>query len=123
MNIDEIKELHELRGLCYKGDFLQNLSNDEFNEGLIKFEMLDDGSEEGINIYERIWGWAAKEEKEKYMDDSFRGDINVILANNPLNFSGILFWGTELAVTCDGGRPVLSTEWLQENILSKDWYR
>lgn len=123
MNIDEIIVLHDLRGLCYKGNFLQNLSNDEFNEGLIKFEMLDDGSEDGINICERIWGWADKEEKEKYMDDNFRGDINVILANNPLNFYGILFWGTELAVTCDGGRPVLSTKWLQENILLKDWYQ
>lgn len=123
MSNDEVMQLHELRGLCYKGDFLRRLSDEEFNEGLIKFEMLDDGSEDGMNISERIWGWVTKEDKEKYMDDSYSGDIKVILANNPLNFAGVLFWGTELAITRKSGNPVLSAQWMKDNVFCKDWYK
>lgn len=123
MKNDEVKELHELRGLCYKGDFLQNLSDEEFNEGLIKFEIPDD-EKDGANISERVWGWVTKEDKEKYNDDNFRGEIKVILANDSLNYSWILFWGTELVIECNGSnRPVLSSEWIQDNVLSKDWYQ
>lgn len=123
MDKNDIKELHDLRGLCYKGDFLESLSEDEFNSGMIKFNIPDEDNIGKTINGEGVWGWVTKEDKEKYDDDNFSGDIKVILANTPLNFYGLFFWGTELCITCNGSsRPVLSMQWMQENVISKDWW-
>ena len=70
------------------------------------------------------WGWVSPEDKERYNDDSFTGEIAVILCNQPLNFYGLFFWGTELVIKCNGSsRPVLSDRWMNENVFCKEWYK
>lgn len=123
MDKNEVKELHVLRGLCYKGDFLERLSEDEFNAGMIKFNIPDEDKIGKTINGEGVWGWISKEDREKYNNGNFKGELKVILANTPLKFYGLFFWGTELAITCQGSnRPVLSAQWMKKNVLSKDWY-
>lgn len=123
MDKNYVKELHELRGMIYKGDFLESLSEDEFNAGTIKFNIPDEDKIGMTNNGEGVWGWVTPEDKEKYNNDSFDGEIKVILCNTPLNFYGLFFWGTELVIKCNGAsRPVLSSRWMKEEIFTKDWY-
>lgn len=123
-DVNKIKEIHEIRGLSYKADFLESLSEEEFMSGMIKFNIPDEDEVGETNNGEGVWGWIAREDREKYNDDNFKGDIKVILANTPLNFFGIFFWGTELEITCNGKeRPVLSFEWVKKNVFQQDWYK
>lgn len=123
MEEKSVKELLEERGMVYKGEFIESLSEDEFNKGMIKFNIPDKREIGGTINGEGVWGWISPEDKEKYIDDSFEGELKCILCNHPINFYGYLFWGTEVVIKCNGSRrPVLSSDWVRENITSKDWY-
>ncbi len=57
------------------------------------------------------------EDKEKYDNDNFYGEIKAVLCNDPLSWDGILFWGCEVNVKCNGSlRPVVSFDYIT-NIL------
>ena len=123
MEEKDIQELCKNRGLPYKADFLSQLTDDELNAGYIKFNIPDIDRLDSLNG-EGVWGWVTPEEKEKYNDDSYCGEITAILCNMPLNFFGILFLGSEVVLQCHGeNRPTISASWLQNNILSKDWFK
>lgn len=89
MDKEDIKKLCEERGIIYKADFMDGLSEKQFDEGCIKLYIPADGNG---GCGEGIWGWITPEDKEKYMDDNFYGEIKAVLCNDPINYFGILFW-------------------------------
>lgn len=100
-----------------KGKFIESLSKDEFNVGLIKFNIPDEDSI-GSTSGEGVWGYATAEDKAKYNDDSFYGKITAILLNQPLNYYGRLNWGDEVTLQCHGDqRPTLDPNWVMENLM------
>lgn len=122
MNVDDVKALCEERSLPFKADFLETLSEHELNDGYIKFNIPDEDRLDSLNG-EGVWGWVTPEEKEKYNDDSYTGEITAILCNTPLNFYGILWYGSEVKLTCHGdSRPTLSKQWVEDNILNAEWF-
>lgn len=123
MTVAEIEKLCETRGLPYKANVLENKSDDELNAGYMKFNIPDPDRLDSLNG-EGVWGWMTPEDKEKYMDDRFHGELPAILCNTPINFYGILWWGNEVVVQCHGaGRPTLSKRWVEENILTASWHQ
>lgn len=112
----EVKELCESRGLVYKGDFLETLSEEELNAGYMKFNIPDEDNIHSLNG-EGVWGWMTKEDEELYNDDNYHGKAKAILCNDPLNYMGVLFWGCEVELVCHGDcRPTLSPEWIKEKL-------
>lgn len=99
-----------------KKDFMISLSEEERNNGYIKFNMQDE--DDLTRIDEGIWGWITEEDKEKYNDDNFFGTITAILCNDPLNFSDRLSYGSEVVLRCNGSdRPTLDIDWIYENLV------
>ena len=102
-----------------KSDFLETLPEDQYNAGLIKFNIPDEDRIDSLNG-EGVWGWVSPEDKKKYDDDKYQGKITAILLNWPINYFGILSWGDELVLQCHGGnRPTLDPEWVKSNILNQ----
>ena len=71
MEQEEIKKLCEERDITYKGDFIESLTEEEFKSGTAKLNLTapDGGDVDGI------WCWITPEDREKYDDDNFYGDI------------------------------------------------
>lgn len=97
-----------------KGKYIESMSEEEFNAGTMKFNIPDED-----NIYasngEGVWGWIAPQDKEKYKDDNYHGELMAILLNQPLNYFGKLNWGDEVKLRCHGGdRPTLDPDWVKE---------
>ena len=106
-----------MKNITNKGKFIKGLSDSECEVGLIKFNIPD---EDDIysNNGEGVWGWVTPEDKEKYNDDSYVGQIVAILLNIPLNYYGRLGWGDEVVLDCHGeNRPTLSPEWVNEYLI------
>lgn len=103
-----------------KGEFFKSLSEDEQNNGYIKFNIPhpeDPYSKNG----EGVWGWVTPEDKVKYNDDSYHGNIKAILLNNPLESLGFLEWGMEVTLKCHGSdRPTIDPEWIGLKLLLKN---
>lgn len=100
-----------------KKEFVESLSKEAFNAGLIKFNIPDEDNITNLNG-EGVWGWVVEEDKEKYNDDSFNGNITAILLNQPLNYYGMLNWADEVVLKCHGSsRPTLDPEWVMENLM------
>ena len=102
-----------------KGKFIESLSEEQFKAGLIKFNIPDED-----NIYsnngEGVWGWVTAEDKEKYNDDRYYGELMAILLNQPLNYYGMLNWGDKVKLQCRGvSRPTLDPDWVKENLLNE----
>lgn len=124
MKKHEVIKLHNERGLVSKIDFLETLPKEVFEGNVIKFNIPSADKIGKTNNGEGVWGWVSVEDKSKHDDDEFRGEIPAILCNTPMNFGGILFWGTEVLIKCNGNmRPVISSDWVENNILGKEWYR
>lgn len=122
MTMNEVKNLVESRGMVYKGEFLEQLSEEEFNKGVRKVNLQYIDNLDRLNG-EGVWAWLSEGDREEY-DNNSNKLINVILANSPLSYEGILFWGSEIEVRCNGwNRPTLSEEWVDEKILKADWYK
>lgn len=116
-NIEEIKKLFKERGMVYKGDFIESLSEEEFKAGCIKFYIPPEETYGVDGFGENTCGWATPEDKEKYNDDGFYGEIKAILTNQPLNYYDALTWGCEVVLKCNGtDRPELSNDFIR-NIL------
>lgn len=122
MTIKDVEILCEERNLPYKGAFLESLSEAQLNAGYIKFNIPDIDDLDSSNG-EGVWGWVTPEDKVKYDDDRYNGEITAILCNMPLNFSGILWWGSEVKLICRGSnRPTLSKKWITHKILNTPWF-
>lgn len=123
MQIEEIEKLCEKRGLPYKGRFINGLTEEQFNAGCIKFNIPDEEHIES-ETGEGVWGWVDEENKKKYNDPKYYGEITAVLVNSPLNFMGILWWGSEVTLECHGeNRPSVSPEWLRDKVFGADWYK
>lgn len=123
MSHEELKGIIESRGMVYKGDWFEKLSEEEQNAGYIKFNIPDEDKPNSLNG-EGVWGWVTPEDKAKYNDDNCHEVIKAILCNSPLNYMGILFWGMEVEIKCHGDRrPTLNPEWVEENISNAEWYK
>lgn len=95
-----------------KGDFFTALTEDEQKRGYIKFNIQSPEEPKSLNG-EGVWGWVTPEDKEKYDDDSYTGNITAILLNEP--FSSNLSWGDEVVLKCNGNnRPTLDVNWMAE---------
>lgn len=57
MEKEDIKKLCEERGITYKADFMDGLSEKQFDEGCIKLYIPADGNG---GCGEGIWGWIAR---------------------------------------------------------------
>lgn len=80
------------------------LTEEEFNAGLIRIYLNEDG------FGERIWGWASPEEKEKE-------NITAVFVNHPLNYSWLLQWGSEVKLTRNRyDEFILDPKWLNREI-------
>lgn len=120
MDMMTAKAKTEQMGLTWKGDFFDSLGDDERNAGYIKFNIPNPETPHDLNG-EGVWGWVPPEDKQKYDDDSFTGNLTVILCNDPLYYSGILLAGQEVVVRCNGDkRPILDPDWVQEHLASVD---
>lgn len=100
------------KNIEYKGDFFTSLTEDEQKRGYIKFN-IQPTEEPGSLNGEGVWGWVTPEDKEKYDDDSYTGNITAILLNDPI--SSNLSWGDEVVLKCNGNhRPTIDTQWMAE---------
>ena len=111
-------DLCEERGFVNKREFIQNLTDEEWEDGLIRVKIPDyDG------IPEYLWVWISMEDRLKYLKENSNEIITGILCNTPLNFSGILCCFFEIEIQCRGKElPIISEEWVYKNILNADWY-
>jgi hypothetical protein len=99
-------------------DFIETMDKNDFNDGLVKFNIPNESNIHSTNG-EGVWGWATREDKAKYKDDSFHGNITAILLNEPLNYSDRLHWADEVVLKCHGDwRPTLDPQWVMENLMS-----
>ena len=118
MNIKNVKEITEELGLTWKGDFMDALSEEEKDAGYMKFNIPSPNTPEALNG-EGVWGWMSPENKKKYEDDNFIGELPAILCNDSFTYFGRLFAGQEVVVRCTGStRPILDPEWVREHLLS-----
>lgn len=72
-----------------KTEFIENMDKEEFEKGLIKFNIPDEDRTSSLNG-EGVWGWVTQEDKEKHDDNTYKGKITAILVNHLLNYYGIL---------------------------------
>lgn len=99
-----------------KGEFIEGLTQEQFNAGTIKFNIPDEDRPNDLGG-EGVWGWVTEEDKVKYHDDSYCGKLTAILLNQPIEYFGRLVWGTEVVLQCHGPRrPTLDPEWVKENL-------
>ena len=99
-----------------KSEFIKSLSKEQFNAGLIKFNIPDEDNIHSNNG-EGVWGWVISEDKKKYDNDKYHGELVAILLNQPLNYFGRLKWGDEVKLKCHGeNRPTLDPDWVKENL-------
>lgn len=107
-----------MKKLVNKGDYFESLTRQQQEEGYIKFNIPDEDKIESLNG-EGVWGWVNPVDKDKYNDDNYRGKITAILLNTPLNYFGVLTWGTEVVLQCHGeSRPTVDPEWVKEYLHS-----
>ena len=52
-----------------KTEFIENMDKEEFEKGLIKFNIPDEDRPSSLNG-EGVWGWVTQEDKEKLDDNT-----------------------------------------------------
>lgn len=120
----ELEDYEEKKTYLHdKGEFLKSLSQEELNNGCVLFDLpsrYDIKLKKGkrVTSNESIWGWVNAEDKKKYHDDGFYGEITAILLNDPLtDLEHLLYKGIEVKLQCRGPvRPILSSYWLNKYI-------
>lgn len=108
--------MNTFKNFVDKRSFLESLSEEEFNNGLLRIRIINDEKfPEECYYDESLWAYFTEEEREKVKDDSYFGEIKGVLCNSPLNFCGILNWGTEVIVKKDIDECLkLSKKWMKE---------
>jgi hypothetical protein len=96
-----------------KSDFIKSLTSEEFDNGLIKFDIID----EKFSISESVWGWMPPKDAEKYYGGELCGTVKVILLNHTLTLFGKVNYGDEVEVIFNGrATPKLDLDWVKENL-------
>lgn len=99
-----------------KKNFLESLSDKELKDGYFKFNIPDENTPYKLNG-EGVWGWLNPEDKAKYKDDNFTGQLTAILCNDPINYGGLLSYGSEVKIACHGdNRPTLDPDWIKGKV-------
>lgn len=84
-----------------KSKFLKSLGKEEFNNGLIRVDIKDkDG------LIENVWAYQTQSDDKSI----------AILANTPLSYFPILYWGVEIKLKRYENTIELDNEWLEEEI-------
>ena len=106
--------MHKLKN---KKDFIKSLPNTEKEDGYIQFYIPHSNTIRSLTG-ELVWGWVKPEDKKKYNDLTYRGALTAILVCTPMEYEGVLEFGTEVVVRCHGvDRPTLDPEWVNEYLL------
>ena len=106
-----------MSNIISKSEFIESLTEEQFNAGLIKFNIPDEDDIYSTNG-EGVWGWATQDDITKYNNDRYHGEITAILLNVPFNDFRRLKWGDEVKLKCHGcRRPTLDPDWVNENLL------
>lgn len=122
LNEEDIKALSEERDIPYRGDDIRKLSEEEFQAGARRINLQDIDNLDSLNG-EGCWGWYSEEDRKRY-DNNEYGTATCILLNSPIDYMGVLFWGSELKIKLnETNRPTLDKEWVKEKILGTDWFR
>jgi hypothetical protein len=96
-----------------KSDFIKSLTPEEFDNGLIKFDIID----EKLSISESVWGWIPQKDAEKYYGCELCGTVKVILLNHTLTLFGKVNYGDEVEVKFNKqATPCLDPDWVKENL-------
>jgi hypothetical protein len=95
-----------------KSDFIKSLSKEQFDNGLVKFDIVDE-----TLCSESVWGWIPPEYAEKYYRGELCGTVKVILLNHTLTLFGKVNYGDEVEVIFNGRAiPKLNLDWVKENL-------
>lgn len=101
-----------MKEIVNRKNFLSKLTKEEAEAGYIKFNIPP---EHPASYPEGVWGWVTAPDKERYMCNTFDGCLTAILCNEPLNYNGVLFYGSEVVIRCNGKyRAELDPKWIQE---------
>lgn len=102
-----------MRAIAKRGLFFGMLSEEQKAAGYIKFNIPNVTKRYELNG-EGVWGWVFPEDHAKYDNDNYTGKIKAILLNDPLCYNGLLQWGNEVVLKCNGpNRPTLDPEWVE----------
>ncbi len=105
-----------MKDIVNKSSFVESMTETQFNEGTIKFNIPNEGNIHSHNG-EGVWGWISPEDREKYNNSGYHGKLDAILLNTPLNYFGLLSWGDEVKLRCHGeSRPTLDPDWVKEHL-------
>lgn len=105
-----------MKEIINKGKFIEALSEEKLKAGYIKFNIPDEDNPSS-NGGEGVWGWCTDDDKAKYNDDDYHGNITAILLNQPINYCGKLSWGDEVILRCQGeNRPTIDSDWIREHL-------
>ena len=84
-----------------KSEFLKSLNEEEFNSGMFRVFI-----EEDDKIQESLWAYQPKDG-----DKSF-----AILANTPVSYFPVLYWGVEIKLKYRDGMAILDNEWIEKEL-------
>lgn len=85
-----------------KSEFLKSLSEDEFNDGLIRVSITDEINND--RIFEIVWAYQSK-----------KGDKSTaILVNSPISYPQLLRWGSEVKLKYNGDTAIIDNDWIRK---------
>lgn len=85
-----------------KSEFLKSLSEDKFNDGLIRVGIIDEINSDRIS--EIVWAYRPK-----------NGDKSTaILVNKPISYPQLLRWGSEVKLKYNGDTAIIDNDWIRK---------
>lgn len=93
-----------------KGDYIESLSEENLNKGLVKLYIPDPDS---VVSGESIWGYL---EPNKY--SATDEDVKIILLNDSFCYLGLLHWGDEILCKRKRDSYILDVDWINNCILN-----
>jgi len=102
-----------MKTIINRSDFIKSLSKEQFDNGLVKFDIIDE-----TLCSESVWGWIPPEYAEKYYRyGDLSGSITTILLNHTLTLFGKVNYGDEVKVKFNKqATPCLDPDWVKENL-------
>lgn len=93
-----------------KGDYIESLSEENLNRGLVKIHIPDP---DAVVNGEDVWGYLGPREKL-----STKRKFKIILLNNSFCYLGFLHWGDEILCKRKGDSYTLDVDWINNCILN-----
>lgn len=85
-----------------RSEFLKSLSEDEFNDGLIRVGIIDEMNRD--RVFETVWAYQPKD-----------GDKSTaILVNTPISYPQLLRWGSEVKLKYNEDTAIIDNSWILE---------